>query len=889
MGLSPLLAHTYRRYKEGTSQIVQWLAETARATGLVNHMFEAQTTEGGRKKGKQRKGTSRQGATYLLPVNAFLTFANAIASVKTEVPVHLIATLRDVIRLRKSFGSWYSSPEADNTANSSTTSDGHQHFIAVLERVSDLLAPHSGNEFAKVQFERSSGAEKLRLSNMFEHLEVQECDDTLSTGTMAPPVKKSQRQDTYKLETRPEDTSLALYCLMKDLTDMRFFVRQTWDEYRNKQVSLETAATIMNMAISVFRSLNETLVAEFPQFKSHMDVISSLWGDYRCPNLDPSEDPFDWGTYQTDDVQLTSKSLFCDNTCGWLAKFLLGSNRRPMYRSMHPNFLSQDEETLLRCLSLFSLMDECSGNLKGLRKPYSDNVLEAVAYIRENQTIPTWAVFAVQLFIDTRRVLRHDTSRGLRDLRDTALWLRESLNSCEEHAKYFQINEWYTLSKNLFSDLNNIINIALDIDVSQCLLLEAVGSSAPELSWGTDFLYSNHPMMCGHLLAKMLHRFHMLGTHISGQQRMVLSTMHLYNAARQLGRLSGKWQWEDLDYMINMQGSDYVFAGARPKTALECCRRQGLVFGEPASKWALDKSGRSHSREWERESKTGERVYPGKKYRMRWLRMTSKWVRECWIMGPDSLSASRAQEDPLHMLECHVRHYIEERPSKQGSGVNSNMTALQSLQVLKDVLKDDEFILRFDLTAMNRKCIDLFRRIQSFCIAESPEYYVVEQVSGDRRIKVMLDKILIGEAMPYMRDGSPSHFIEVCVQLAKLIHGEGNAELMKAEARHNVQRGDGPALAASELVDLEDPVYETCPYELRQFFDEIEPENRFIFRTRGFRGIGLRNIAPISKRGDWGKGQVVEDKDLDKKELDTYYEYVPGMNSALPAEGDSRD
>lgn len=66
MGLAPALVDTYRKYKKGTENFVQWLAGTARATGTVEDVFLAHTQEklpttGGRLKGKARKEAKKAG------------------------------------------------------------------------------------------------------------------------------------------------------------------------------------------------------------------------------------------------------------------------------------------------------------------------------------------------------------------------------------------------------------------------------------------------------------------------------------------------------------------------------------------------------------------------------------------------------------------------------------------------------------------------------------------------------------------------------------------------------------------------------------------------------------------------------------------------------------
>lgn len=65
------------------------------------------------------------------------------------------------------------------------------------------------------------------LGTLFEHLEVDEPPEWTSNNL---PPKSIKTFDAYELEPTDEDLSFAIFCLFKDLTDIRHYVRQTVSE-----------------------------------------------------------------------------------------------------------------------------------------------------------------------------------------------------------------------------------------------------------------------------------------------------------------------------------------------------------------------------------------------------------------------------------------------------------------------------------------------------------------------------------------------------------------------------------------------------------------------------------------------------------------------------------
>jgi hypothetical protein len=144
MGLSPLLVDTYRRYKRDTEIFTQWLGTTARATGLVEGLFEEaaekqQPSNSGRKKGITRKPCN-EASTHKVSVNAFITLTNAlIDTMSSKVPRHMMIILGDILKARRGYAAWYRTHETEASASKHSHNEGHQHIIEVLQEVHRIL------------------------------------------------------------------------------------------------------------------------------------------------------------------------------------------------------------------------------------------------------------------------------------------------------------------------------------------------------------------------------------------------------------------------------------------------------------------------------------------------------------------------------------------------------------------------------------------------------------------------------------------------------------------------------------------------------------------------------------------------------------------------------
>lgn len=85
----------------------------------------------------------------------------------------------------------------------------------------------------------------------------------------------------------------------------------------------------------------------------------------------------------------------------------------PFYQPSNDLRLTPVEVALLKCLSLFGVvMENFNGNF------YHDQLIEGLYIVRQENVVYTWVVFAVQLFVDTRRVVGPELGRCFKEAQE---------------------------------------------------------------------------------------------------------------------------------------------------------------------------------------------------------------------------------------------------------------------------------------------------------------------------------------------------------------------------------------------------------------------------------------------------------------------------------------
>jgi hypothetical protein len=412
-----------------------------------------------------------------------------------------------------------------------TSNEKHQHFVEVLQKVLQILAPQvdctsSKEKNGQKQVQSDSSEAIAELANIFEYLEVEDPAEWTSDALLMKTSSSSIINSTYQLEPSDEELSFAIFCFLKDLTDIRHYVRQAWAEYREKQIAFTTAAVTMNTAIALFHRLYDDFVRDFPQFDDHGKIINFIYTRYCDPNNERGKD---FATYSTSEFRVPSKVFFCDQTFEWLTEFFIESGAEmPFYQ---PNArITKDEEVLLKCLSLFGFL-----STKYMDIYPEDQLIKAIAILRQDKKVYTWVVFAVQLFIDTRRVVGQELQRCMKEFRHLHEWMSTTIKKSLDFGKTNRVNYWYVHFSDEVEKRRKALEMLCLEDFIQLEMEDAFEERISLYQWGPFFLYRNHPMLLGLLTQRNLENLYITGIALGGDQGSIMTAIHLYNSAQQSG------------------------------------------------------------------------------------------------------------------------------------------------------------------------------------------------------------------------------------------------------------------------------------------------------------------------------------------------------------------
>jgi hypothetical protein len=212
------------------------------------------------------------------------------------------------------------------------------------------------------------------------------------------------------------------------------------------------------------------------------------------------------------------------------------SGELPFYRLDQANAagirLTQDEETLLKCLSLLGLViSDSGGNF------FNDQLVQGLQIIGKDKAIYTWVVFAVQLFIDIRRVVGKELDRCLNESHELQKWMSETLEQSLLFGRTNSVNEFYKANSKALQNAKKYFESMLEKDFIQGLVDEAFGPRAARYSWGSFYLFRNHQMLLGLIIHNFLMKLHELGIGLGADQGAIITSIHLYNASQQSGHI----------------------------------------------------------------------------------------------------------------------------------------------------------------------------------------------------------------------------------------------------------------------------------------------------------------------------------------------------------------
>ena len=487
-----LLYSSYQRYKEDTNVFTTWLSQAARACGFKTVGVKRETEQvlaatadpkpvAPRLKGKARKIAKAQAATsanseggqnaqqkplqiskYELTTKNLIEQAEAVGkSGKSNIrmPEDVLRVARRAINARKRCSNWFKETESKDKVST----EGHAHFIGVLEQALSILKPcyndeplmSSGHQPSAKKAEATQAQKRARtfdedLNNRFRMLQIEDTDNDVETT--APEVTLQSKNGPKKPQLRPLEESevwelvdefsielgFIVFCFFEDLHRIQDLLKETWREYKEGRLDLMTCAMTTNFAFDLVRRAEEDVISQAPGLlgkpRSYEDISALI---FYVDSLKQGK-VLNQAQYFEDQLKITPFDEFVYlSTARILIKFEQLSAMKIAYPqpvpSVQMSYVSRpdllelpqvkkwedEDEFLSQLLMEMSLNDDISKAMMELIKtrkaPAQDELSKGFYNLRREGEVSTWIVFAARVLLDIRDIMGKDISRGYRE------------------------------------------------------------------------------------------------------------------------------------------------------------------------------------------------------------------------------------------------------------------------------------------------------------------------------------------------------------------------------------------------------------------------------------------------------------------------------------------
>jgi hypothetical protein len=826
--LPGFLFDTYKRYKADTNRVTAWLTKTAQAftpTVEVAAVGPSRPRGGHRLKGAARKEAQARKAaavaatqTQNVSVNGLLESAQLIADHQPaiKVPDVILGLLQSAISLRKQCAYWF---ETKLTQEGALPTDlgTHSHFIEVLERIRQILAPNSAPKASdKGRTER--GAQNMSSDttgvgqdirpeqfNQFDVLfpgedelkeTVVEPEPTVTAQsiTRLADVSSTSTDAAYELNRTDEEVYFAIFCFFRDLDRLRDFLRDLWLDYKAGLSDLITVSVTTNTALELVQRAEQNFLATLPELESSENILRIFTGlmiILRGVNPEDREEPEDLFNFALRDVL----EWTYQPTLSMIKSFLdvIQPNHVPVMKPGHFGFYDphadrskltvrqrdvEDRVILLEALPEFFL----AGSSTRLNLPVADKLiagLHSVFFLyqsKHKKDIPLWVAYGAQIFLDIHHVLREDAVRAHSELKASGTQALRTLKQYFATSKIF-VN-WPQHNEQGVRMIGTFIEEWIEQDPYMAVKKKSFpGPGFPEPQ--PFSLLQRHPLLCG------LFQFHLYlllqdsGITLAGAWGSILYVCHLYHACRQGGYL--KESWPDMEMVMDIHTRKSLFAGRPPETVLDSLKCMTLMLGLAPENFARNARFSVGKR-----SKKGPRGLSSNspvtnlfreqiiEHNNRDLTLTLESVEELF-RDQRIVASSPTQSDDWTLLY-------------QQWAKSHKMTVQQLLATLADALNAEASVIRFDYFSLHLRCMRLLKTLRDTFDEKFQQYFGPEYMENETQLPFTVGYIFMaatssGKAADHLRirDAKSIMMQGASDVVQELIKREGSVEKEKLE------------------------------------------------------------------------------------------------------------
>ena len=746
--------NSYKQYKAGTVQIVQWLVEKSK---YQREAASPYTPTGSRTK---RVGNGAAITKIYIPTTLLPELARSITKCRPliDVPSQILLVLRRVIAARKEFAWQYQRKENGMTPYVTDSDRGHLHFIRVLEEVLGVLQSmvRPWENKTKISATTTSDKDDLKdITNPFEHLDLEEPSPWLMDAekpVLDADQKSLEPETTFEMETPKEDAAVeclfARFCLFQDFQHIRQYIQGLWEDYRDRKTSLVTAALTTNIAFHTIHRLHTDFAYTFPEYRSYASiddvVLSGLYAerlagqellpsDVRSTQTSAEKSHHEASTHIDDDDESPLPGCEVYNLLEYLSdsyKLYSFEDFDPSLnhfdwsgeRAISPPKNSQDEveNILLRAVPDCLVIMRSIG---GAGTPADQLSCDLFEFNKTQQPdLITSLCVECEIFADIHFILLKDLNRGFQELSTAGNNGFSGLRQHEIHMKAMGVDRTVPVTRQHLAVLRDFVKTVIQTDLIAENRQKHFGHQPGEVA--PFCLFKHHPVLCGALKFHLDRSLYYCGLRVTNEWAVLICVAHLYKATRQTGYLES--EWVDMETLIDLYTPTRIFVGEAPCKFEEMEKRLLLGVGVSVTSFARD-SRKARARRVEGNMIEYRLPYSSDKrlldtntpildilrqrYRISGGKDTELTMREL------DLIISKSPNKNGQSIADHSRDRLVEQWNKQ-----HKLTPIQFLSLLRQGISGEEFQLHFDYLAMNRRCMEFLRRLRARLRDELPHY-----------------------------------------------------------------------------------------------------------------------------------------------------------------------
>ncbi|TDZ54975.1 Cell division cycle-related protein res2/pct1 [Colletotrichum trifolii] len=613
----------YAQYKQHTSYVASWLAQTAKKCGYPKDLLseledassaapsepapEAATLEPkpkSKNKKKKKKKKSPAGAQqagtkkYTVAVKEFIPLAHFISTSKNSaavVPDVFVSSLHHVIKLRKSFSDQLA---AHRSRVDKVADDTHSYFVGILEQVRDVLKPLMTPAAAKVD---------ITLSNKFEGLSI---DEPSKAFLDAPDIVRPEGGFEYEVEDAISDAEAIFVCnlLWWDLLVIRMRVKGLWERWARGELELPVAAVTSNAAFDLARHIiNDALPmldsregGFYAVLKKHNLMVWETvlmepeeWLEDLGIQGMPTEPEFryavsHWSYMNAYNIlaevlptlpktgPAIGPVLPCDPVCE-ISKGLPAYDKDyDILKNVFSDFMVVHEHVGARS-------DRPSNNGEEWPHVIEDNLLRGLKETLATRKIPFYFVFASQVLLDMHHIRR----KSVRKAKDQMLDILERIVDMFDehrcvHANTGTFDRVEDFDYNFRESVVGIDFVLEDPIYHARLKLQkktagrAAGKSTKE-TLEKHRLFALDPIWSGLIVYMYQMVTYRTGLHLANTTRSVVAALHMYNALQSEDLIDSPWV--DMENAKQFFDSEAFFVGKVPTDRLGYAKNIFLQLG----------------------------------------------------------------------------------------------------------------------------------------------------------------------------------------------------------------------------------------------------------------------------------------------------------------------